>query len=431
MPQQKVPDINFEFFVISQLKPLFDEGKLFINPEYQRGDIWKEPQQIELLKSIINSYSIGVLVLFINDNNQFEILDGQQRLITIRKYLNDEINLTNTEIVKYSELELREKTLINAYSVYYLKLKSHDPETKEEDIIQTFLRLQEGIPLNKAEKINAHRGEFKNTFRKARDTSPLFNLLGPEKRFRLRQLAAEMLLIELEGDFDNMVFPGFDIVSLIAGIKKYEKIISRKKTSFYFGNLDIMHRSLNIILTAFKAREVISFYFLISYLRKKRADNSNILNEIAEFAKEFLKNLYSFSIYDDKPPKDMDEEIFNIYKSYKQEAKFSTSPKSLKKRFQIILDEFKRLMPYIKKDPERFHDTEQKRILYFKQKGKCLECGKNMNFKISSAHHGIAHSRGGKTDDLANAMLLHKHCHERLEKRLDKIKQKQAAGLKL
>ena len=139
-------------------------------------------------------------------------------------------------------------------------------------------------------------------------------------------------------------------------------------------------------------------------------------------------NLYSFSIYDDKPPKDMDEEIFNIYKSYKQEAKFSTSPISLKKRFQIILDEFKRLMPYIEKDPERFHDTEQKRILYFRQEGKCLECGRNMNFKISSAHHGIAHRSGGKTNDLSNAMLLHNNCLVRLEKRLNKTKKEQTSG---
>ncbi len=35
---------------------------------------------IELINSINKRYSIGVLVLFINESGQFEILDGQQRL---------------------------------------------------------------------------------------------------------------------------------------------------------------------------------------------------------------------------------------------------------------------------------------------------------------------------------------------------------------
>jgi uncharacterized protein with ParB-like and HNH nuclease domain len=43
-------------------------------------------------------YSIGVLVLFINENGQYEILDGQQRLLTIKKYLNNDLDLTLTEI---------------------------------------------------------------------------------------------------------------------------------------------------------------------------------------------------------------------------------------------------------------------------------------------------------------------------------------------
>ena len=127
-------------------------------------------------------------------------------MLAIKSYLEGTLVLTDSEITPYSELESREKKLQDAYCIFYLKLKGHDPETKEEDIIQTFLRLQEGTPLNKAEKINAYRGIFKDTFRITRETHPLFNFLGNDKRFRFRQLAAELLLLELEGDFENKVF---------------------------------------------------------------------------------------------------------------------------------------------------------------------------------------------------------------------------------
>jgi uncharacterized protein with ParB-like and HNH nuclease domain len=84
MPKQTVPDIDFKIFVLKEIPLLFDSKKIKINEEYQRGDIWKDRQKVELIRSIVNRYSIGVLVLFINDEGNYEILDGQQRLLTIK-----------------------------------------------------------------------------------------------------------------------------------------------------------------------------------------------------------------------------------------------------------------------------------------------------------------------------------------------------------
>jgi len=420
MPRQTVPDIDSGKFVIAEIPGLLADNKIKINKEYQRGDIWKPTQKVELIRSIDNRYSIGVLVLFINDSRQYEILDGQQRLLTIQQYLEDKIELSNTAIKKYSELDTQEKVLLDAYCVYYMKLKSHDPESKEEDIVQTFLRLQEGTPLNKAEKINAHRGKFKDVFRETRATHPVFEYLGKEKRFRWRQLAAELLTLELESDFDNKVFPSLSLPSMIDVVKKYEKNISTRKVRFFKGNLDYLHFSLNMILTAFQPREFISFYLLISYLRKKKADNESLRNEFAEFAQEFLENLNRFSIYDDNPPTGMPKDLFNKYKTFKLESKVMTTPESIKKRFEIMLDEFTRLQPWIAKDKERLHDAEQKRTLYFRQKGLCAKCGKVMDFRVSSGHHIVAHSKGGQTDDLSKACLLHEHCHQQIEKQISK-----------
>ncbi len=190
MPKSLLPEIHFDRFLFSENPDLFASNRIFINEEYQRGDIWKPNQKVELIRSIISGYSIGVLVLFVNDKGQYEILDGQQRLSTIRKYSNGDLDLMDSDIPKHSDLGFREKKLLDVYPIFYLKLKNHNPETKEEDVVQTFLRLQEGTPLNKAEKINAYRGAFKDTFQRIRETHPFFTLLGKDKRFRWCQLAA-------------------------------------------------------------------------------------------------------------------------------------------------------------------------------------------------------------------------------------------------
>lgn len=227
--KQHIPDIDFDRFPFGDIKNLFDEKKIFINYDYQRGDFWKVRQQIELITSIVNSYSIGVLVLYVNDKMQFEILYGQQRLLTINKYLNGQIPLKGTDLISYADLDTQAKMFLNAYSVGYLKLKSHNAETKEEDIIQTFLRLQEGSPLNKAEKLNAYRGKFKDTFKEIAETHNIFKLMGNDHRFRLRLLCAELLFLELEGDFKHSVFPGLDINSFRRIVIKYKTKLVRQK----------------------------------------------------------------------------------------------------------------------------------------------------------------------------------------------------------
>jgi hypothetical protein len=419
MRKQHIPDIDFDRFAFGGVKNLFDKKKIFINYDYQRGDVWTNTQQIELIRSIFNSYSIGVLVLYINDNDQFEILDGQQRLLTIKKYLNDKLNLDRSDIKLYSDLNDQDKMFLNAYSVGYLKLKSHNPETKEEDIIQTFLRLQEGSPLNKAEKINAHRGAFKNAFKEIREIHNIFNYLGNDKRFRLRLLCAELLHLELESDYSHSKFPGLELAALKSSCMKYEKEIGKTRLKFFRGNLDYLQHSLNFMLTAMTPRDLVPFYLLVSYLRKYKGDNSNLKNELSSFCTEFLQKVNSFSVYDTIPPQGMEKEDFFDYLNYKTEGRKATSSDSIEFRFDFIKKRFEEYIPFIQKDPKRLHDIEQKRILFYRQKGLCDQCKKQIDFRVDgSAHHILAHKDGGQTDDIENAVLLHEKCHSNLEKRI-------------
>ena len=70
MPQQTVPALEFSFFALGDIGNLFDNNKIFINESYQRGDIWKPKQKVELIEWINQRYSIGVLVLYANNQGQ-------------------------------------------------------------------------------------------------------------------------------------------------------------------------------------------------------------------------------------------------------------------------------------------------------------------------------------------------------------------------
>ena len=419
MPRQRIPDIEFNHFTIGQLPELFRDSKIVINEEYQRSDIWKHKQQIALIESINNSYSIGVLVLFLNENGKYEILDGQQRLTALREYLEDRLDLSGSSITPYASLGMQEKNLFDAYCVYYLRLKSFDEETKEEDITQTFLRLQEGTPLNKAEKINAYRGAFKDLFRDLRTNNQLFALLGKDNRFRFRLLAAELLLLEFEGDFRHRSFPNLSLDTFKGVLVKYKRqdSIDQTKVTFLKGNLDIIRLSLNNLLTAMRIRDLIAFYLLVSYLRRTKAHNQNFQSELRVFAEDFLRNLHSFTIYDTSPPLTwtLGKKRFKEYMKYKEHARAATSSESIEARFNFIFGEYKRQFPIIHKDRQRLFDIEQKRNMFFRQGGQCTYCNKPLIFKEGSGDHIIAYGDGGPTD-IANGQLLHPKCHEKLER---------------
>ena len=89
---------------------------------------------------------------------------------------------------------------------------------------------------------------------------------------------------------------------------------------------------------------------------------------------------------------------------------------------------FVKYIPFIQKNPKRLHDIEQKRTLFFRQKGLCPECNKIIDFRVDgSSHHILAHKDGGVTDDLNNAVLLHVKCHAELEKKIIKEKKQKTS----
>ena len=86
---------------VAKLVEAYDAGSLLRNPEYQRGEAWREYQKAAFIDSIYRAYPVPALFLFVVEKpgledkpvKKFEIVDGQQRLIAIRDFRNSKIRL--------------------------------------------------------------------------------------------------------------------------------------------------------------------------------------------------------------------------------------------------------------------------------------------------------------------------------------------------
>ena len=70
-------------------------GKLDIRPKYQREFVYKGHQRDEVIKTIKNGFPLNVMYWVKTDGGNFEVLDGQQRTISIGQYVNSDFSLND------------------------------------------------------------------------------------------------------------------------------------------------------------------------------------------------------------------------------------------------------------------------------------------------------------------------------------------------
>src|SRR3989344_5429943 len=65
-------------------------GKLTIQPEYQRNYIYaEENREAGVIDSVLKKYPIGLIYFNRVSNDTFEVLDGQQRITSLGRFVTD------------------------------------------------------------------------------------------------------------------------------------------------------------------------------------------------------------------------------------------------------------------------------------------------------------------------------------------------------
>src|SRR5438270_8127731 len=62
-------------------------GKLDIRPPYQREFIYKDKQRNAVINTVRKDFPLNVMYWAVRDDGGFEVIDGQQRTISICQYV--------------------------------------------------------------------------------------------------------------------------------------------------------------------------------------------------------------------------------------------------------------------------------------------------------------------------------------------------------
>lgn len=68
-------------------------GKLDIRPPYQREFVYKDKQRDKVIDTVTKKFPLNVMYWAVREDGEFEIIDGQQRTISICQYVNNDFSI--------------------------------------------------------------------------------------------------------------------------------------------------------------------------------------------------------------------------------------------------------------------------------------------------------------------------------------------------
>ncbi|QUH21803.1 DUF262 domain-containing protein [Alkaliphilus sp. B6464] len=129
--------------LIRQIEEFENEEGLDMNPDFQRGHVWTEKQQIKYIEFILKGGKTG-RVIYLNHPNWmgsfeptdigFVCVDGLQRVTAIRRFVNNEFKVLGHY---FNEFEGSTRVLQN------MRINVNNLKTREE-VLQWYLEMNEG-----------------------------------------------------------------------------------------------------------------------------------------------------------------------------------------------------------------------------------------------------------------------------------------------
>ena len=427
-------ELNFDKIKIKDLLDLKRNNMLTVNPEYQRGAVWKDAQQKKLIDSVLRGYALPLIYLHHKkkmvagmQREDLEIIDGQQRINALHKFgesalklfdpIKDDKTARFPNFIKRTSCpwascdfiglpeDLKDK--FNNTELLIVKVIT-DNEDEARDL---FIRLQSGLPLNAQEKRDAWPGGYTEFTLKFGGKRELTRYPGHDffkkliknpttDRGDIRTLSAQIGMLFFEqatkGNWmdigtqpvDDYYYRnlGFDISS--PQVTRFSKILDLGVELFegYKGPQLKVHEAIHIVL-------------LLDSL-------------VDDYTRTWQDNfLWAFELFREKAAIDKKTKSGDYWFKYTAlTSTASAQANTIQKRHKFFLEEMISVLNPIRKDNVRTYGQIERELVYYRDNKKCAVCNAEIKWNDLEIHHLDEHQNGGQTT-IENGVPVHQDCH--------------------
>ena len=327
-------------------------GRLNIRPKYQREFVYKEKQRDAVIETIVKGFPLNVMYWVKNSDDDFEVLDGQQRTISFCQYVNGDFSLNNRA---FHNLTQTEQQQILDYKVMVYFCEGNDKEK-----LDWFKTINiAGEKLTDQELRNAvYTGTWLSDAKLKFSKSNCAAYLQGNKYLNGDPIRQDYLETALKWINDG---------EIEAYMAEHQHCPNANELFFYFRSvIDWVENTFVKYRKEMKGLEWGVFYNQFK----------DIVIDTAELEKEIATLM-------------ADDDV--------------TSKKGI---YPYVLTRQEKYLSV------RAFDNRMKRTAYEKQKGICKKCGKHFEIEQMEADHITPWSKGGKTD-ADNCQMLCKDCNRR------------------
>lgn len=200
VPKEKryLNTISYDYSV-QYLYELMKRGKIILEVPFQRQQIWTTDKSSALIESVIMNVPIPPLYFAEEENGDWLVVDGLQRLSSIWKYYDNEFALTKLEVLtelnklKYKDLPPKSRSLLDDGMLRVNVIRKDSHMDIKYDI---FMRLNRGaVTLNYQELRNCmYRGRLNDAAKELCSENEDFMKILRQKKPNSRYLDAEFII---------------------------------------------------------------------------------------------------------------------------------------------------------------------------------------------------------------------------------------------
>lgn len=176
-------------------------------PGFQRRYVWTDTLASRLIESILLNVPIPPCYLSQNEDFELDVIDGQQRLFSIYRFVGNQFALKGLEVLKdlngcrFHEMPPRAQRQVRTHT---LRLVAVTNESHPEIKFDVFERLNTNtVPLNAQELRNCvYRGSLNELLKEAVAYEPWLSVLrkrAPDRRMRDEELVLRFFAFHLHG----------------------------------------------------------------------------------------------------------------------------------------------------------------------------------------------------------------------------------------
>jgi hypothetical protein len=187
---------------ISDLVGQVESNRLHLQPVYQRRYVWDNKKASKLVESLLINVPIPVCYLAEEHDGTRSVIDGQQRLRSLNRFLQNEFALTGLEVLpdinrkRFRELSDRQQRLISNRTIRCIVISDDsDPEIR----FNVFERLNTGSVALTAQELrnSVYRGTMNDVLRDLAKSPQLSDCLDgrSDARMAFEELALRFLAL--------------------------------------------------------------------------------------------------------------------------------------------------------------------------------------------------------------------------------------------